>query len=265
MRNFKFSFLFICIFLLTALSAKPVSIIGDLPEKTISIKNIDHSAFNNLLNQYVDSNGDVDYIGWKAKDEESLKLYLESLSHANPAKKAPEEHKLAFWINAYNALTIHGILEKYPTSSIRNHTSKLFGYNIWKDLKLQVADTAYSLDDIEHQVLRKMDEPRIHFAIVCASHSCPRLLSQAYNANTLEGQLNDNAKFFFASEKNFRIDEKKKTVYLSSILNWFEEDFGDNSSDVLQSIQPFIPETSQDISNWKVKYLPYSWKLNDQK
>jgi hypothetical protein len=251
--------------ILTSLSAKPVSIIGQSPENTTSISKIDHSAFASLLNQYVDSNGNVDYTGWKTNDKESLKLYLESLTQADPDKKTTREHKLAYWINAYNALTIYGILEKYPTSSIRNHTSRLFGYNIWKDLKLQVADIAYSLDDIEHKVLRKMQEPRIHFAIVCASHSCPQLLSEAYTQDKLNEQLNDNALNFFSNEDNFRIDEKKRIIYLSSILDWFSEDFGDNTAEVIESIRNFLPESENEISHWKVRYLPYSWKLNDQK
>ena len=257
--------LFYTLFILTSVSAKPVNIIGLSPDKTVSIKQIDHHPFDHLLYQYVDGNGDVDYTAWKANDVGTLTDYLESLSAADPDKKASKASKLAYWINAYNALTIYGILEKYPTSSIRNHTSVLFGYNIWKDLKLQVAVQTYSLDQMEHEILRKMNEPRIHFAIVCASHSCPRLLNEAFEAEKIEQQLNSNAKLFFKDTENFSLDEDKKILYLSSILDWFGEDFGKDTPTVVQAIKPWLPDTNADMTDWKVKYLPYSWKLNDQK
>ncbi|MCP4172364.1 MAG: DUF547 domain-containing protein [Fuerstiella sp.] len=104
-----------------------------------------------------------------AVDIRALDRYL-STGRANQTTK---NGKLAFWINAYNAATIRGILREYPTTSIRNHTARLFGYNIWKQLQLYVGNKAHSLEGIEHQVLRKMNEPRIHFAIVCASIGCP--------------------------------------------------------------------------------------------
>ena len=142
---------------------------------TVSLDDIDHSEWDQLLRKYVDDNGMVNYRAWHASqtDRRKLSQYLNQLSTASSGASSSRDGKLAFWINAYNAVTVHGILREYPTSSIRNHTAKLYGYNIWKDLKLQVDGSAYSLDDIEHKLLRKMGEPRIHFAIVCASIGCP--------------------------------------------------------------------------------------------
>ena len=117
--------------------------------------------------------------------------------------KAKRESQLAFWINAYNAVTIRGILREYPTTSIRSHTPRLFGYHIWKDLKLYVGGKPYSLDQIEYEVLRQMDEPRIHFATVCASISYPNLLNEAYVPGELEIQLAANAKDFFRASRTF--------------------------------------------------------------
>lgn len=264
----KFIFTSVTILFLTNLSANPVTVIGETQEKTISISALSHSDFDALLKKYVDCNGDVNYSAWKKDNQDTLASYLESLSQADPNKRASKAHKLAFWINAYNALTIHGILEKYPTSTIRNHTAKLFGYNIWKDLKVTVGDDAYSLDQIEHEILRKMDEPRIHFAIVCASHSCPKLLNEAFDAHVLEEQLSQNAIDFFANPENFLLDGDK--VKLSSILDWFGEDFGDNTSKILKSIEKYLPKDDAGIIkaaeyDLKVSFLPYSWKLNDLK
>ena len=127
-----------------------------------------------------------------------LAEYLRHLSQASRSQQASPQARMAYWINAYNALTIHGILREYPTSSIRNHTAKVFGYNIWDDLLLPVGDSHFSLNQIEHEVLRKMAEPRIHFAIVCASNGCPPLSNRAYWASQLEQQLAEGCRRFFA-------------------------------------------------------------------
>jgi len=245
-----------------------MTLITPSEDNKVALADFKHDTYDDLLSQYVDSNGDVDYQAWQDHDFSTLTTYLENLSSAINIQEATHENQLAYWINAYNALTIYGILEKYPTSSIRNHTAKLFGYNIWKDLKIQVEDQAYSLDDIEHKILRHMGEARIHFAIVCASESCPRLLNEAYTGDNLENQFNINAKHFFAQEGNFQLDVKRKRLKLSSILKWFGEDFGDSQAEVIESILPYLPEeaavTVGKNTDWKVSYLPYSWKLNDQ-
>lgn len=121
---------------------------------------VDHSTWGRLLDKYVDTNGMVDYAAWKASEANwaALRSYLATLSAADPKAETSTSGKLAFWINAYNALTIHGILKEYPTSSIRNHTAKVVGYNIWDDLLLPVGNQEYSLNQIEHDVLRKLDE-----------------------------------------------------------------------------------------------------------
>jgi hypothetical protein len=182
--------------------------------------------------------------------------------------KAKRESQLAFWINAYNAVTIRGILREYPTTSIRNHTPRLFGYHIWKDLKLYVGGKPYSLDQIEHEVLRKMNEPRIHFAIVCASISCPRLLNEAYAPKKIEIQLAANAKDFFSREQNFRYDRLTNRFHLSAILDWFSEDFGSNQAEVLNAISEWLPTESAiraaRTSSPNVSYLDYNWNLNRQ-
>ncbi len=174
---------------------------------------------------------------------------------------------MAFWINAYNAVTVRGILREYPTTSIRNHTAKIFGYNIWKDLLLVVGGRSYSLEDIEHKVLRHMRDPRIHFAIVCASKGCPRLRNEAYTAERLERQLDDNARHFFAQRQNFRYDPARRHFELSSILKWFGRDFGEDDRAVLRAIAPFLPESASQVASTggvTVSYLTYDWSLNDQ-
>ncbi len=235
----------------------------------ISLNDIDHSSFDTLLAKYVDEDGNVDYSAWKASkaDRKSLNRYLQSLSRGSTTKPASSDAKLAFWINAYNAVTIEGILQEYPTTSIRNHTAKVFGYNIWQDLPLIVGDHQYSLEQIEHKILRKMNEPRIHFAIVCASIGCPRLRNEAYTPSRVDEQLADNARDFFSRRKNLQIDTASRTLKLSSILSWFDEDFGSTQAQQLQTIKPYLPKESQALvsrGDVSVSYLDYDWSLNDQ-
>ena len=168
-------------------------------KEQVSMDRIAHSIWDQLLQKHVNGQGAVNYRAWKgaSKDIQALDRYLIILSQASRTANASRSAQIAYWINAYNAVTVRGILREYPTSSIRNHTARFVGYNIWTDLLLHVGDSQISLDDIEHAVLRKMGEPRIHFAIVCASHSCPRLLNRAYTADRLEAQLAANSKDFF--------------------------------------------------------------------
>ena len=121
---------------------------------------IDHRPYDALLHKYVDGDGYVNYRAWHASSEDraALRQYLIQLSRASASLPASRESQFAFWINAYNAVTLEGILQEYPTDSIRNHTSKLGGYNIWKDLPLLVGGKAYALETMEHQVLRKMGD-----------------------------------------------------------------------------------------------------------
>jgi len=236
----------------------------------VSIDQIDHSILDALLKKYVDGDGYVNYTAWKqsGRDRKALRSYLQQLSRADRRKQAGRNARLAFWINAYNAVTIEGILQEYPPTSIRKHTSKLGGYNIWDDLPLLVGNQAYSLNDIEHKILRKMREPRIHFAIVCASVGCPRLMNEAYTAKKLNSQLAANSRDFFSRRQNFQYDANSGTVYLSSILKWFGSDFGKTEPARLAAIRAYLPRAFRQggpIPRVRIRYLDYNWNLNDQK
>jgi hypothetical protein len=252
--------------------AGPVVTVGRniAADARVSIDQIDHSAWDALLKKHVDQTGNVDYATWKrsAQDTQYLDNYLIHLSQADSRQRASREATLAYWINAYNAVTIKGILREYPTTSIRNHTARFFGYNIWKDLQLLVGGESFYLEQIEHEILRKMNEPRIHFAIVCASKSCPKLRNEAYVAQKLEAQLADNARAFFANSGNFRYDPVGRRFYLSSILSWFAEDFGSDQATQLRAIAPYLPtpatQQAAGTNSVRISYLDYDWNLNDQ-
>ncbi|MEX2139434.1 MAG: DUF547 domain-containing protein [Pirellulales bacterium] len=243
-----------------------------IPERDrVAIDKVPHDQWDELLGKYVDDKGLVDYAAWKRTPADGTKLdeYLATLSRARLNRDASRKARRAFWINAYNAVTVKGILREYPTTSIRNHTARLFGYNIWQDLLLIVDGQRFSLDDIEHQILRKMDEPRIHFAIVCAALGCPQLRAEAYTSAKLDKQLNDNAKKFLARSANFRYDADTNTIAVSSIFDWFGEDFGSTTAEQLQAIADFLPNRAAQRAardgNVRLQYLDYDWQLNDQR
>jgi hypothetical protein len=138
----------------------------------------------------------------------------------------------------------------------------------WKDLQIAVAGQSVSLEHVEHQILRTMGEPRIHFAIVCAFVGCPRLLGEAYVAEKLDAQLAENARAFFADRTKFTYDAARRTVSVSPILKWFGADFGDPQADQIQAIAPILPDADAqqlaESGQARVSYLDYDWGRNDQ-
>lgn len=250
---------------------RPTVLVGRVwpAAERVAIGDVPHQAWDELLRRYVDADGFVDYAGWKQSSDDLRRLddYLSALSRADDARNATSAERLAFWINAYNAVTVRGILREYPTTSIQNHVARVWGYNFWRDLKLIVGDRRYSLGEIEHSILRRMNEPRIHFAIVCASRGCPRLLNEAYSADRLDEQLSRNTLAFFADPAKCSADATQNELHLSPILDWFAADFGASTPAVLQRIVDWLPESAQAIARSKdvrVKYLDYDWSLNDQ-
>ncbi len=234
-----------------------------------SLAEVDHKPWNELLHKYVDDKGMVAYARWKADadDMQALDDYLAKAGCVDLKKAAPKEVRIAYWINVYNALTIKGILREYPIRSIRERAARLGGYNIWKDLLLWVDNRSLSLDDIEHQILRRMGEPRIHAALVCGAKGCPPLSSQAYTGSSLDERLTENARKFFARSDAFRVDSSGRTVYLSPLLKWYGGDFGATTDEQLRNLKPLLPtEAAQAAENpgVKVRFLDYDWNLNDR-
>ena len=211
----------------------------------------DHGIFNDLLKKHVSSNGNVNYKGFKS-DSKTLQNYIELLKAHQPTDSWTKNDKFAYWINAYNALTIDLILRNYPTKSIKDIKDP------WDQRLWQLGEKKYNLNDIEHEILRKMDEPRIHFAIVCASVSCPKLQNEAFTALDLEEQLTKATKEFLADTSKNEFSEND--IKLSKIFKWFKKDFEQN-----RSLIDFFNQYSEvSISNnAKKSYKDYNWELND--
>ncbi len=203
----------------------------------------------------------VNYKNLKS-DGEFQKLVSRLNSVREDSLKTKDE-KLTFWINTYNILAAKMVADRFPIKSIKDAGS-LFT-RVWKKPAGHVAGKERTLDEIEHEILRKMDEPRIHVAIVCASVSCPDLRLEAFKTDSLNAQLDDQMKRFLqSSEKGMRIDKKINRVYLSSIFKWFKDDF-ESRGGVLKFVSSYVsPEVAKALSNPRidVSYLDYNWGIN---
>ncbi|HMV44002.1 MAG TPA: DUF547 domain-containing protein [Leptospiraceae bacterium] len=218
-----------------------------------------HKIYDSILKKYV-SVGRVDY---KAINKEpSLKIYLDSLSSVSEVEynSFTKEQKLSFLINAYNAFTIQLILDHYPIKSIRK--IGILPLAPWKKEFFKLLGEKRSLGWIEHEKLRKdFEEPRIHFAIVCASIGCPILINEAYIPEKLESQLKlVQTQFLNDSSKN-RYDTQFNILYISPIFDWFKEDFTKKSS-LIAYLQPFFKDKI--ATNAKIEYTEYDWNLNEK-
>lgn len=209
-----------------------------------------HGIFNDLLIKHVNQAGFVDYKGFK-KDEKELDKYLKILEKNAPSVTASKNEQLAFWINAYNAFTLKLILKNYPVSSI-----ELINNGKPWDLKwIKIANKTYSLNNIEHDIIRKdFKDPRVHFALNCSAKSCPPLLNQAYSAKILDAQLETQTKNFILNKKYNQINSSG--VKLSMIFSWYASDFGD--------VRKFISKYTNIDANAKTRWLEYNWQLNEQ-
>ncbi len=211
----------------------------------------DHALFSSILNKYVDNNGMVDYNSLQ-KNVKVLDEYLDQISSKPPKSNWTRQDSMAYWINAYNAFTIKLILDHYPLKSILD----LYDGKPWSVLWIKSGDQTLSLDNIEHDILRpQFKDPRIHFAINCASYSCPPLTMQAFTAKKLDKMLTSQTTKFFNSPYNSITTSR---IQLSKILDWYKGDFGD--------VHGFVSKYSKlkPAKNIPIEYLEYNWSLNEK-
>ena len=249
------------------------------PINNVSIANakpFHYQDYALVLANHVNDRGLVNYSALQA-NRQLLDRFNKSLAQvdANIYQSWSESEQLAFLINAYNSLTLQSIIDQEPLKkSIRDIPG------VWKSRKFQVAGSSKTLDNIEHDTIRKyFNEPRIHVALVCAAMSCPPLSNEPYLPEKLDEQLDDRVKEFINSSQGFRIDRQAKKVYLSSIFKWYGKDWIDsyNVKDrfagsqkekaVLNFLSNYLsPEERQYLEEgqYKVTYLNYDWSLNKQ-
>jgi hypothetical protein len=240
---------------LTACSSVPTSF---SPKDPLRPDEFSHRLLGQVLASHV-RDGVVDYPGIQADDR--LPAYLAQLDRVDPNALATRRERLAFWINAYNAFAIKGILDG---SSPTSHFGR-YRYFIGRDY--HVGGEPINLYDLERQVLiKQFQEPLIHFAIVCASTSCPKLQPWTYDPDRLNVQLDRAARDFINDPTRNRFDRKNKVAALSMIFKWFDDDFTRAAGSVLTYVTRYVsdPELVQDLmqSDYRIEYLDYDWSLN---
>jgi hypothetical protein len=221
-----------------------------------------HTIWHELLQKHVNPAGKVSYKGI-IQDKQKLQTYLDLLSNNAPDRgKWSKEEQLAYWINAYNAFTVKLIMDHYPVKSIHDIKPKVnipVVNTVWHIEFFKIGGKPASLDEIEHKILRKeFEEPRIHFAINCASFSCPILLNEAFVPEKLESQLDRVARQFINDPQRNRIAADKAEI--SQIFSWFQEDFTKKGS-----LIDFLNQYSKVKikPNAKISHLDYNWALNE--
>jgi len=227
----------------------------------------DHAAWTMILGRFV-RDGQVAYGRLAREGAPMLAAYLGSLSSAcadDYARRSRAE-QLAFWINAYNAFTVKLVLDHYPLASIRK-----IGWLPGAAFRERfipmpgLKGGSVSLDDIENGTLRAdFREPRIHFALVCASRSCPMLRGEAYRAADLDRQLDDQAHAFLADPTKNRFDPTTNTLYLSSIFRWFRTDFEAAAGSLPAYVGRYLNDHRATAPGVRIEFLDYDWSLNDQ-
>lgn len=221
----------------------------------VSAQSIDHAPFDKVLRENV-SDGQVNYPGVQANPE--FKRYVDAL--AAPAKLESKSDKLVYYMNAYNALAMQGIIDGLSPSGFLGR-QRYFKSKDWK-----LAGEEITLYNLEHKILRPLGDARIHFSIVCASRSCPKIRSESYSAAKLEAQMEDNARSFINDPTRNRFNKDKKTAEISEIFKWFAEDFNAGAGSVQKYIAKYVndAEVAKALAaeQFKISYLDYNWNLN---
>ncbi len=234
----------------------------------------DYSVFNKLLQQYVNDSG-VNY-SLLVKEKNTLDGYARILGKISP-ETHPEQFpgrndKLAYWINAYNTFILKEIVDHYPVGSIKD--INLIGVTVWLNKNL-IGGKKISFKSLEDDYIReRFNDPRIHFAINCASISCPPLKNRVYLPETLEEQLEQSTKDFIDNKDNFRVDEKEKKIFLSAIFDWYESDFLNwlkrekkmENPHILDYIRKYSEQpVKSEWYGYDISVNDYNWDLNESK
>ncbi len=237
---------------LTSKGLPATEVSGEMTSTTAnSSVNIDHSAWTALLQQHVARNGNVDYKGFK-KDRAALDSYLKMLSENKPTKDWSVQEQMAYYINTYNAYTVDLILDNYPVKSIKDIDGP------WTKAIIPIGDTKMSLAGVENSLLKKMNDPRFHFAINCASISCPKLMQEAFTAGKINEQLDQAAKEFINSNNN---EISANSAKVSSIFDWYKKDFTAKGNTVIEYLNRYsTTKINQDAT---LTYKDYDWGLNE--
>ena len=246
-----------------------------------------HVEFDRVLQHFVDGDGRVDYIALKDSSQ-ALDRYFGLIARYSPDSHpelfSTDESRLTYWLNAYNAAAMKAVVRRYPITSVQDvgppkllfFLPDLSGFFVFQRMKF--GGESMSLRHLENELIReRFSDPRVHFALNCASSSCPRLPNRAFSAEHLDDELEREARKFVAEERNVRIDDEQRVVFLSQIfewyegdfVSWYEENFPGRRADLIAYIALYLPEGPAgrllgDVAHYEVRFTTYDWSLNDQ-
>ena len=246
-----------------------------------------HELLGDVLNRYVDDAGRVNYTALRRDPAELERYYcLVSLysPESHPELFPTEQSRLAYWINGYNAAVLKTVLHHYPISSVSDVEPPFFLFFMPQNSgffyfqRPIFGGESTSLYDLEKDIIRKrFGEPRIHFALNCASGGCPHLPNTAFSSEHLEEELDRETRKFLAEERNLRIAHEEQAIYLSSLLSWYEEDYLDwyrreflgSEPGILDYVRLYLTESrAQEIArladSYQIRFTPYDWRLNER-
>lgn len=261
-------------FLIFILSIVTIIIAYSQTEDQISMNVIDsttihnnYESFNNVLQSFSNSNGTVDYTSIR-NDPFNLNKFLTFINNVSPQnhpERFSESDAKAYWINVYNALAIKTIIDNPEVSSIKEISWGMGAF--WRN-KFLVGGKKITLNKIEHKILRgKYQDPRIHFAINCASNSCPPIGNRIVTGENLDKQLDNKASAFINDSLNVRIDHANKEIHLSRIFKWFKKDFTKKHDNLILYILGYRNDidsnNESEIGSYKIVFNKYDWQLND--
>jgi hypothetical protein len=231
---------------------------------TASILDDVHQSWSAVLEKFVDNEGRIDFTALK-EDKAELEKYVayiaETSPESNPELFPTRADVLTYHINTYNALAMHGILEKNVTKGF-NSFFKRAGF--FKLYKITIGGKTTSLYDYENEVIRPLGEPRIHFALNCMVKDCPRLPRKPFKPDNLDEQLENVTWEFFSKDKHLRVDHEKKELWVSAILKFYTKDFVSSGKrqDLLGYVNQYLEEKIPD--DYRVRFIKYDWTLNQQ-
>ena len=241
-------------------------ILGALGGARAEAPRVDHAPLDRLLAEHVEAGGWVDYAGL-AKDRAALAAYTDRLADA-AVGELPRDARLATLINAYNAFTLELILEHYDGGEL-DSIKDIPAAKRWKAKRWRIGGERWSLDGIEHRWIREaFDEPRIHFALVCAAVGCPPLRREAYRAERLDQQLAEQARYCHAHPRWLRYEPGADTVALTRLYKWYGGDFRAAAGGVLAFAARYDRALRRRLERGgppEIRWLPYDWGLNDVK
>lgn len=263
----------VCLLLFTILSSlavaapenKPLTFWSGSNENNKAI--VDHTSWQNLLDTYLDSKHSsginrFNYAAVNTKDKKALNNYIKQLQQLNPRDLNRAEQK-AFWINLYNALTVELIVKDYPIKSITKLGKSIFAFGPWDDILIDIQGQELTLNNIEHGILRPFfNDNRIHYAVNCASISCPNLSATAYTSENTDHLLEQGAKQYVNHSRG--VSFEKEELKVSSIYHWYKDDFGGNNKSLIEHLIHYAEtDLAKQLSNYQGDVdHDYDWNLN---